>query len=108
MKVAFQGSFHTNFTELAPVEVNPISMGTSLPKDTFKKTAVVLAVTACPETVIETELAFKTEDPKKYDPVDVMDKYPDHGLDVIEKALLETKPGAIDTFTLYLPDLVTK
>jgi hypothetical protein len=39
-------------------------MGTAVPKDTFKNTAVALVATTCPETVMETELAFETEDEK--------------------------------------------
>ena len=54
-KVAFPGSFQKNCTELVPVEINPISMGTALPTDTFNNTEVLLVDTTCPDMVMETE-----------------------------------------------------
>ncbi len=60
-KVALPTSFQKIVTVLLPVEVNPISMGTMLANDPFKTIAVALVSTTCPETVMEIELAFKTE-----------------------------------------------
>jgi hypothetical protein len=54
--VAFPACFQKILTELFPLEVNPISMGTAFPKDAFKRTAVKLEETNCPDIVMETDV----------------------------------------------------
>jgi hypothetical protein len=83
VKVAVVGTFQYKINELVPV--NPISNGIAPLIEAFKVTAEVFAATVCPDIVIETELAFETEVEKKYDPVELMERKPDHGLDVMMK-----------------------
>ena len=54
--MAFPASFQKILTELPPPEVNPISIGTAFPKDTFKRTAVKFEETNCPDMVMETDV----------------------------------------------------
>jgi hypothetical protein len=100
-KVALPASFQKILTELPPAEVNPISIGTAFPKDTFKKIAVKFEETNCPDIVMETDVnTIDATIEKKWYPVEVINRYPDQGLDDIAKGALDAMIGAMDTFTL--------
>jgi hypothetical protein len=96
MNVALPASFQKKLTELGPV--NPISIGTTFPKEPFKSIAVEFAEASCPDMVMETDACAVA---KKYDPVEVIARYPDHGLVVITNGLPDANPEATDALTLY-------
>jgi hypothetical protein len=66
------GVFQNIPKELAPVDVNPTSIGMAPLNDAFKRTALVFEIIICPDTVIEIEFAFETKVEKKKDPEDMM------------------------------------